>query len=64
MFECYGVRRYGPVDRSAFQHDGATPHSTGNGYQAKPDAWNEAGARAKERGIDEAVLVMGQLASL
>jgi hypothetical protein len=30
MLECYGVRRYGPVDRSAFEHDGTTPHPTGN----------------------------------
>ena len=64
MLECYGVRRYGPIDRSAFQHDGTTPHSTGDGYQAKPDAGDEASTRSNERGVNEAVLMMGQLASL
>lgn len=62
--ECYCMRRYGAIDGSAFQHDGAAPHSTGDGYQAEPDAWHEAGARANERGIDVAVLMMRQLASL
>ena len=60
----YGMGRYGSIDGSAFEHDGATPHSTGDGYQAEPDASNEAGARANERRIDEAILMMGQLASL
>jgi len=30
--ECYGVGRDCPIDRSAFEHDGAAPHPTWDGY--------------------------------
>lgn len=56
--------RHGPVDRAAFEHDRAAPHPAGDGYQAEPDAGDEPGAAGDEPGIDQAVLVVWQLAGL
>lgn len=30
--ERYGMRRYGAIDGSAFEHDGTAPHTAGDGY--------------------------------